>query len=611
MMQSYRKLTDNEIAALISNGCRAKDWANITVGNGFDASCLIGCTFDGMISIGATGGELEIGTGIKVNSGIYSAHIIDTNIGDDCYINNISEYISNQQIGDRVIINGASRIEADKDNTFGNGTLVETINEGGGRGVAISDKLTAQTAYMVAMYRHRPKMVEAYENMVSQYTNSIRSEKGIIESDARISGVKIIKNSRIAQKVEIEASNLLNNCTIHSSSYIGFGVSIEHSIVLSYSCIDSSTMLSHCFVGGAVKLSKSFFGEHSLFFSGSDLALGEACAIFAGPFTVSHHRSTLLIAGMFSFFNAGSGANQSNHLYRTGPVHQGIHRRGVKFGSNAYVLSPALTGAFTLLSGNHKSNHDTEHFPFSYLIEEEGKSYLMPASNIRSFGTARDCKKWQNRDKRTAENRDIINFEKFSPSIIQNIVEGINISEQLLEKPNSSGVYTYNRVKIKETMLRHGIKLYKMAISIFLSEALSLEDQAIDYSGAWVDMAGMIAPKELVDDTIDGIESGSIDNLDKLYQSLCEIDSKHHNYTRGWALNLAAKMLGTTPEAVTPEQIEELIIQGQKDAENLEHILAEDAKKDSAIVMSTGYGIDHDSHIRQQEFLNIRAEQAK
>ena len=34
---------------------------------------------------------------------------------------------------------------------------------------------------------------------------------------------------------------------------------------------------------------------------------------FAGPYTVSHHKSSLPIAGMFSFFNAGGGANQSNH----------------------------------------------------------------------------------------------------------------------------------------------------------------------------------------------------------------------------------------------------------------------------------------------------------
>lgn len=610
-MKSYRELLDSEIATMRKNGCRAKDWSKISVGENFEAEYLHNCVFDGSINIGSTGQAVELGGGIKVDAGIYSAHIINSNIGDNCYISNVSEYIANQNIGDNVIINGVCRIKASQSNTFANGTRVATINEGLGREVAISDKLSAQIAYMVAMYRHRPKMVEAYEDMVTRYAESIRSTKGIIESGAKILGARVIKDSRICKDVRIEGASLIENSTINSASYIGYDVSISSSIVASNSTVDSAASLSHCFVGGAVKLSKGFFAEHSLFFSGSDLSLGEACSIFAGPFTVSHHRSSLLIAGMFSFFNAGSGANQSNHLYRTGPVHQSIHRRGVKFGSNAYVLAPALTGAFTLLSGSHKSNHDTEYFPFSYLIEEEGKSFLMPAANIRSFGTARDCKKWPARDKRTAENRDIINFEKFNPYIIQNIVKGIEVSEKMLEKPNSSGIYTFNRVKIKQTMLAHGIKLYRLALSIFLSEALSLEKQAIDYSGEWVDLAGMIAPKELINKLIDKVEAKEITDLDQFFFALCEIDSFCQNYTRGWALDLATKMFSEDQKPLSEKQIEELISQGKKDAEYLEGILAEDAKKDSSKVMSTGYGADEDEDTRAQEFLNIRAAQSK
>ena len=74
---------------------------------------------------------------------------------------------------------------------------------------------------------------------------------------------------------------------------------------------------------------------------------GEACAIFAGPFTVSMHKSSLLIAGMYSFLNAGSGSNQSNHMYKLGPIHQGIVERGSKTTSDSYILWPARVGAFS------------------------------------------------------------------------------------------------------------------------------------------------------------------------------------------------------------------------------------------------------------------------
>ena len=72
---------------------------------------------------------------------------------------------------------------------------------------------------------------------------------------------------------------------------------------------------------------------------------------------------------MFSFFNAGSGSNQSNHLFKSGAVHQSVHLRGCKFASGAYIMSPALEGAFTMIMGHHSYHHDTSAFPYSYLIE--------------------------------------------------------------------------------------------------------------------------------------------------------------------------------------------------------------------------------------------------
>ena len=74
---------------------------------------------------------------------------------------------------------------------------------------------------------------------------------------------------------------------------------------------------------------------------------------------------------MFSFFNAGSGTNQSNHLFKCGAVHQAVHRRGCKFASGAYVMSPAIEGVYTMIMGRHTHHHDTSVFPFPDLLEQE------------------------------------------------------------------------------------------------------------------------------------------------------------------------------------------------------------------------------------------------
>ena len=148
----------------------------------------------------------------------------------------------------------------------------------------------------------------------------------------------------------------------------------ENFIISSNTSVDNACIISNCFIGQGCLLDKHYSAEHSLFFANSQGFNGEACSIFAGPYTVTHHKSTLLIAGMFSFMNAGSGSNQSNHMYKLGPIHQGILERGAKTTSNSYILWPSKVGAFTLVSGRHYKNVDSSSLPFSYLIESKDDS---------------------------------------------------------------------------------------------------------------------------------------------------------------------------------------------------------------------------------------------
>ena len=64
-------------------------------------------------------------------------------------------------------------------------------------------------------------------------------------------------------------------------------------------------------------------------------------------------------------------------------------------------MAPAIEGPFTLVLGRHTQHHDTSAFPFSYLVEQDGRSALMPGANLTSYGTVRDIGKWPERDRRT------------------------------------------------------------------------------------------------------------------------------------------------------------------------------------------------------------------
>ena len=153
---------------------------------------------------------------------------------------------------------------------------------------------------------------------------------------ARIENVVSVVNVAFGPAAKVSGATDLRNGTIASSkedpAAVGAGVLAKNFIILSGSQVADGAVLANTFVGQGVRIGKQYSAENSTFFANCEGFHGEACSIFAGPYTVSHHKSTLMIAGMFSFYNAGSGTNQSNHMYKLGPIHQGILLRGAKTG---------------------------------------------------------------------------------------------------------------------------------------------------------------------------------------------------------------------------------------------------------------------------------------
>lgn len=388
-------------------------------------------------------------------------------VGDNCCIENVKNYIANYEIGAYTFIENVDIILVDRKSRFGNGVEVSVLNETGGREVMIHDRLSAHQAYIMALYRHRPQLIERMKALVEAYADEHASDRGTIGSHVTIVNSGYIKNVRIGDYCEIEGAGRLKNGSINSNAddpvHIGYGVVCDDFIISSGSHIEDGTMMTRCFVGQACHMGHNYSASDSLFFSNCQEENGEACAIFAGPFTVTHHKSTLLIAGMFSFMNAGSGSNQSNHMYKLGPIHQGALERGAKTTSDSYILWPARIGAFSLVMGRHVNHPDTSDLPFSYLIEDKNTTYLVPGVNLRSVGTIRDAQKWPKRDLRKDPFRlDQINYNLLSPYTIQKMMKGRSILKELERvSGETSETYSYQSAKIKNSALNKGIKFMK------------------------------------------------------------------------------------------------------------------------------------------------------
>ena len=453
MEKNFRKLSAQETARLQSQGCRAEDWQTIEITDATDLAQVENVYFSGRVRLGVLDEYFDLPGGLRRRSGVRNATLHNVEVGDNCLIENIRGHIANYRIGSNTRIGNIGLLAVDGRSNFGNGIDVAVLNETGGREVMMHDCLSAHQAYFMALYRHRPQLISNMREIIARYADGVSSNCGTVGSHVVIADCGELRNLRIGDYSSIEGAGKLVNGSINSVREapvnIGRGVICEDFIISSGSTVTDGAMLSRCFVGQACTIGHGYSASESLFFGNCQEENGEACAVFAGPFTVTHHKSTLLIASQFSFMNAGSGSNQSNHMYKLGPIHQGAMERGAKTSSNSYILWPARIGAFSLVMGRHTDHPDTSDLPFSYLIEHENMTYLYPAINLRSVGTIRDARKWPMRDRRTDPHRlDQINYNLLSPYTIQKMINGCRILKNLQRLAGeTSVVYSYQSTR--------------------------------------------------------------------------------------------------------------------------------------------------------------------
>ena len=628
MTNMFRSLTAQEIAQLEAQGCAATNWSEVEVAQAFEPLHVHNTHFSGHNQIGVFNREIELPGGLKIHSGIYNATLHNCEVGDDCHLYNIHNYIANYHIGSNTCIENVNAILVDGRSTFGNGVRVPVMNEGGGREIPIFNELSASLAYILTLYRHRPKMIHEIERLIDAYANEHASDHGYIGDHVRILNCGSIKNVYVGDYAELSGVSRLKNGSINSNEAapvrLGSGVKCTDFIIASGVEIGDSTLVDKCFVGQGCIFDKHYSAGESLFFSNCQGMHGEACAIFAGPYTVTHHKSTLLIAGMFSFLNAGSGSNQSNHMYKLGPIHQGIAERGAKTTSDSYMLWPSKVGAFSLVMGRHTHHSDTSDLPFSYLIENNAESYLVPGANLRTVGTIRDAQKWPKRDNRKDPHKlDQINFNLLSPYTVQKMWNGREILNELQAlSGENTDVYGYRNCKIRNTSLRHGRELYTIGIQKFLGNSLisrleqkewhnmdelraALRPDSPSGSGSWVDLSGLLAPKGEVTRLLDDIQNSAL-SLSDIQARLVEMNANYYSYEWTWALEKLEQVWGCDVEHVSLAQIRKTVQEWREAVVKLDHMVYDDARKEFDLNSQTGFGADGDREQAEADFEEVR-----
>jgi hypothetical protein len=629
--RDYRSLREDEIRQLKAQGCAAQDWRDVRVTEPFLAERVCHVDFVGEVFLGSLADDVQRAGMLAKPAGIYRARLHNCVVGDGVRIANVAGHLSGYRIGHRALVENIGSMETRNGARFGNGVKVVAVNEAGGREVPLFNALSSQFAYLVCLHRYQTELVDRLIAMARRAADAAAKDLGSVGDEASVVGVPKIMDVDIGPAARIDSALSLVNGTVLSHpdamTTIGEGVIAKDFIVAEGARVTGGAILSRTFVGQGCRVGNQFSAENSLFFANCEAFHGEACSVFAGPYTVTHHKSTLLIGGLFSFFNAGSGTNQSNHRYKLGPTHEGKLERGCKTGSFSYLMWPCRVGPFSIVLGKHTCSFNSADLPFSHLeADAAGRCELIPGHYIATVGTLRDGAKWPQRDRRKGPTlRDILCFEVFSPLTVGRMLRGATWLAQIQASVDRS-VRTVNAdgVEIKRVLLRTGVKRYTAAVERYLLEqifnrlALRLDQgeaslgrifaahPEAEYSLDWLDVGGQLMPRNRLDNLCQAVATGEIDTLDKLQNRLLGIRVAYEEDAWLWARRQAKESLRLDLDEITIDQAADCVSRYCDQQQKFLRLVLLDAEREYDEASRIGFGLDGDAQSAERDFTAVR-----
>lgn len=528
-----RQLTTEEIKQLEHQGCSAENWKNILVHPNFKANDLRHTNFEG---------NIEIGEGVSIS---HVGLIKNIAIGDDVTICRVNELTC-----DKWII-----AELRKDG-------VTVGNEAGEPNIRFTTHPNEQLDWLNA---HYPQYPHAEEIAPTEGT-----PMGEINARCRIKNCGTLHNLSLKADVRIEGAAHLEDGFLLEGAYVGTQVIAHKFVIGPRTKVTDGAKLYHVITTHDCKIGKGFMAENCYFGHHSELFCGEACAVFGGPHTVSHHKSTLLIGGEFSFYNAGSNTNQSNHAYKLGPVHHGTLARGSKTASGSHILWPMQTAPFSMVMGKVKTHPDLSALPFSYIIADGEKVFVAPGMNLGTAGTFRDVLKWKQRGSSPYTGE----YDFLSPFVMQSVFKGIDTLEALQQTFGTDvEEYPYKGTLIRRSALMKGLDRYRLAIRLYATKIApdqAIHDEAREWH--WTDVAGLPMVEELLTQGYGYLNPGLGEA-----QPWDKVNALYATQSQQWGAAMLSHRYG---EAFTSGALRQ---EGEKALEEWKALLIADARKELAL----------------------------
>jgi len=593
----YRKLTAQEIEALIRNRNTSDDWNRIFVSRHFNPELVRNCKFHGLIRIGKLEPYYLEFHNLRMPVGIYNSTIISCDFGNNVCIDNVN-YFSHYIVGNDVMIANVNELACTDHAKFGNGIIktgedekvrvwIELCNETGGRSVIPFNGMLPGDAWLWSKYRDDEALLTKFKELTEKRFDKQRGYYGKIGDRTVIKNCKIIKDVLVGTDAYLKGANKLKNLTVNSDekrkSQIGEGCEIVNGIV-GYGCrifygvkAVRFIMASHSQLKYGARLINSYLGNNST------ISCCEVLNSLIFPAHEQHHNNSFLCAAVvMGQSNMAAGATiGSNHNSRAadGEIVAG---RGFWPGLCVSLKHNSKFASFTIIAKGDFPAELNIPIPFSLVSNDvaHDKLIVMPGYwfMYNMYALARNAWKYVDRDRRT-EKIQRIEYDFLAPDTINELFNAVKFLEKL--KVNAAGVaevtgWENTGRKTELHKVPQAIKIFKELIryygsieilnhiqrnNLFSFDALKKTLSAKIQRSEWLNIGGQLIQKEEVERLKRDTKSGKIKSWEELHLFYRQqgqaytTDKLNHGYTS------LLEIMNITPKQFTPAFFKKLLQQ--------------------------------------------------
>lgn len=596
----YRKLTANDIQALILNRNTSDDWNNILVSEHFNPELVRNCKFQGFIRIGKLEPFYLEFHNLRLPVGLYNSTIISSDIGNNVCIENVN-YLSHYIIGNEVMIANVNELATTDYAKFGNGILkdgeeektrvwMELCNEAGGRSVIPFNGMLTGDAWLWSKYRDDEALLNKFKEFTEKRFDKQRGYYGKIGDRTVIKNCKIIKDVWVGTDAYFKGANKLKNITVNSderrTSQIGEGCELVNGIV-GYGCrifygakAVRFVMSSHSQLKYGARLINSFLGNNST------ISCCEVLNSLIFPAHEQHHNNSFLCAALvMGQSNMAAGATiGSNHNSRAadGEI---IAGRGFWPGLCVSLKHNSKFASFTIIAKGDFPAELNIPIPFCLISNDVSHDKLVVIPGYwfmyNMYALARNEWKYITRDRRT-EKKQRIEYDFLAPDTINELFDSIKILEKLkLSYTGTAEIEGWENAGRKTELIKvpQALLLFKELIQFYgITEILKhiqskkfTDFNAVKKSlsakvlrSSWLNIGGQLIQKSEIELLKRNIKSGKIKSWDELHDfyriqgDAYSTDRLNHGYTS------LLEILNITPKQFTSELLKQLLQQALK-----------------------------------------------